>query len=100
MTNIKTIVEGDRTIIKYSGVLDTKRAPELTKILDEVTTRECDVVLDFSELDYILSAGIRSLLFACKKLKSKDRLLEITGASQEVVDVLSMTGVDRVSRIR
>ena len=99
MTGAETIVNDDRVIVKYVGVLDTKVAPEFGELLNEAVDENKDLEFDFSGLDYILSAGIRAIIAVCKKLKPNGKRIYITGTSKDVQDVLSMTGVDLIAYI-
>lgn len=55
-----------------------------------MTTQELDLTLDFSNLDYITSAGLRTLLVARKKLPSER--MRIVHANASVYDVFEITG--------
>ena len=75
-----------------SGRLDTGTAPELEAIvkneLDGIETLE----FDFSKLDYISSAGLRQIVAAYKKMKGA---LTLRHVSDEIMNVISMTGLDK-----
>ena len=62
---------------------------DIEKVLSDVTFKT--LILDFSNVNYISSAGLRIIL----KLKQKYDDVHIIEASLEVYDVLSMTGLPR-----
>lgn len=74
----------------FEGELNSYNADNVEKEIEEVLKGKefNSVVLDFSSLHYISSAGLRIIL----KLKQKYGDVSIVEASLEVYDVLSMTG--------
>ena len=50
------------------------------------------VVVDFSELDYISSAGLRVLLTTAKKVKAAGGALTLSGVHDDVKEVLDVSG--------
>ena len=82
---------GDELTIAPEGFLDTTTAPELEaelkKSLDGVTS----LVLDFSELEYISSAGLRVLLSA-QKIMSRQGSMKITHVIDTIMEIFEVTG--------
>ena len=78
--------------VKILGRLDTNTAPELDdnikKDIDNVETIE----LDLKELDYISSAGLRTVLVIHKAMSAKKGKLVIKNIKDEVMEVFDMTG--------
>ena len=64
MLNINKQAENGKLVIALEGRLDTTTSPvlevELKSSLDGVT----ELIMDFEKLDYVSSAGLRSLLTA------------------------------------
>ena len=95
MTITKTIQ--DKTAeLKLSGWLDTQSAPELAAELENLGSDVNSLVLDFSEVEYISSAGMRQHVAAYKQM---DGAFVLRNVSDEVLDVIHMTGLDRKIRI-
>ena len=67
MEIIKT-AEDVKLNVEVKGRLDTTTAPELEAALENALTGVEELVLDFSELEYISSAGLRVLLATQKKM--------------------------------
>lgn len=90
---IKTVEKEGVQIVHLKGNLDTNTSPfaedSFKEILEGGATR---VLADFSELDYISSAGIRVLLSTAKKLQGKGQF-GIFNLNQQVKEVLEMTGL-------
>ena len=53
---------------------------------------------DLSGCSYVSSAGLRVMLYAFKLAKAKSRDVCLVGVSQEVKDVMHMTGFDKFFR--
>ena len=56
--------------------------------------------MDFANVDYIGSAGLRSLLIGARLLATDGRRLVVERPSDDVMDVIRLTGFDRVLAIR
>lgn len=61
----------------------------LSGLEDSITS----LVFDFTNLEYISSAGLRQVIVAYKKMAQKDGF-KIINVSDEVYDVFSLTGFD------
>ena len=79
------------TVIKLDGRLDTTTAPELEKAINNEGDALKSLVLDFSGVDYISSAGLRVLLTAQKKMNVQGSM-ELVGVNDAVMDIFEMTG--------
>ncbi len=80
-------------VIRASGRIDTVSAPDFEKrMTEEIGKGECRFVIDFSDLEYISSAGLRSLLFAAKQLKGKGGSLLLCGLKGMVKEVFDLSG--------
>ncbi len=96
---IRKTLEENRLTLAIEGRLDTNTAPELEKMLaeslgDDVT----ELVLDFENLDYISSAGLRVLLFAHKKMRKKDGM-KLIHVSEVVNEIFEVTGFSEILTI-
>ena len=81
----------EETTIEIVGRLDTTTAPALDKTINEDIGDTKALVLDFKELEYISSAGLRVLLSAQKKLQ-KIGYMKVKNVREEVMEVFEMTG--------
>ena len=84
--------EGGESTLALAGRLDTVTAPQLQEALIPEFDGADEVVLDFTELVYISSAGLRVLLLGEKTAKAKGAKMTIKGVCPEVSEVLEMTG--------
>ena len=81
----------EQTVLKLEGRLDTATAPELEKCIEESLDQINELVFDFTDLEYISSAGLRVILKTYKMLASKKGLI-LTNVSDEVREVFEITG--------
>lgn len=81
--------------ISISGRLDTTTAPQLEAELKDSLNGITELVLDFVDLDYISSAGLRVLLCAQKTMNKQGnmRILNVNPTIQEVFDVTGFSGI-------
>lgn len=80
-------------IVKPGGRLDTNTSPEAEKlIVDAIDSDECKVVVDFSETEYISSAGLRVILKTAKLLKPKNGAVALCNANDQIEEVLEISG--------
>lgn len=88
---------GDVTILKLRGRLDALTAPGTeAKVFEWIDSGELKLLLDFQDVEYISSAGMRVLLSAAKKLKIHSGKLVLCSLTKEVMDILKMSGFDHV----
>jgi len=95
------INEHDRAlIVSVAGKMDVKTSPELEKVIStQVKDIKKSLVLNFDELDYISSAGLRVVLLAAKQLKLNKQNLLISGLRGPVKDVFELSGFYSIFKI-
>ena len=93
---ISTRTSNDIHIVAIAGSLDSTTAPEAQKSLDAVVAGAKKVALDFTQLDYISSAGLRVLLGAAKKLKASGGKFAMFGLNQSVREVFEISGFSAI----
>ena len=84
-------VNGSTLEIALEGRLDTMTAPELEAELKKELGSAESLILDFSKLDYISSAGLRVLLSAHKTMAGKGGM-KVTNVNEIVKEVFDVTG--------
>lgn len=90
MTINKT-AEGGNLTIELEGRLDTNTAPQLEAELKRSVSGVTELVLDFTGLEYISSAGLRVLL-AAQKVMNKQGKMVLRGVNGTIMEVLEITG--------
>ena len=97
MEIIKT-QEESTLILALQGRLDTNTAPLLEQTLPEELDGVTELVLDFEEIDYISSAGLRVLLAAQKRMK-KQGSMKLVNVSEVVNEIFEVTGFLTILKI-
>ena len=69
--NLSQKTEGNKATMEISGWLDTQTAPQLGEALSGLEDSITSLVFDFTNLEYISSAGLRQVIVAYKKNGSK-----------------------------
>lgn len=77
--------------LQIEGRLDTVTAPELEGELAGSLDGVNELVLDFSKLEYISSAGLRVLLSAQKTMRTRGGM-KVTNVNELVMEVFEVTG--------
>ena len=84
---------GEGCIVSVSGKLDAISASDYEKAMNQlIADGKIRFVVDFSELSYISSAGLRVLLSTAKQLKPKGGLALFANLQGNVQEVIEMTG--------
>lgn len=89
-----------RVILRIDGRLDAASAPILERKMNNLMDEDrYYLILDFSKIDYLSSAGMRVLLSTSKKLKMKKGALVLFSITDEVGEVIKMAGFDKILHI-
>ena len=78
-------------LLKLAGRLDTVTAPELGTEIDAIPETIKELCLDFADLDYVSSAGLRVILTAQTKMNKQGNMI-ICHACEEVQEIFDITG--------
>ena len=81
----------DELVLEITGRVDTTTAPALEKTINENFGEVKNFILDFKNIEYISSAGLRVLLGAQKKM-SQIGSMKIKNVCELVMEVFEMTG--------
>jgi len=95
---INSQMNGTTLEIALEGRLDTMTAPELEAELQKTMGGAESLVMDFSKLDYISSAGLRVLLSAHKAMSTKGGM-KVKNVNEIVQEVLDVTGFSDILTI-
>lgn len=88
--NIVKQEQGTTLNVRPEGRMDTNTSKELEEALAPELEKYNTIVLDFSEIRYLSSAGLRVLLSMQKKMKGKE--FSITNVNSNVMEVFEITG--------
>jgi anti-anti-sigma factor len=91
---------GDVTTILLQGRIDATIAPEIEQeLLSLVSRGSCRLVTAFSEVTFISSAGLRSLVAVLKQARSERGDLRLAGMGGRVKEVFDITGLSTIFKI-
>jgi len=96
---IEVVQDDVHVSITLAGDVDTKTAPEL---LSKLVALELNVLeqlrLDLQAVNFVSSAGLRAIIFAKQKMRHESTLY-IIGASEQIVDTITKTGLASAIKI-
>ena len=90
MTIEKILNETELTVTPV-GRLDTTTAPQLEEELQQNIAGITKLVLDFTALEYISSAGLRVLL-STQKIMNKQGEMIIKNVNETIAEIFEVTG--------
>ena len=91
MLNINKNLTGKTLTVSLEGRLDTTTAPQLEESLRESMDGLEVLILDFQNLEYISSAGLRVLLSAQKSM-AKQGSMKLINVSDVIMEIFEVTG--------
>ncbi len=88
-------VEGDVTVIGPDGRIDTLAAEQLDQVLQSaVAGGNNRIVVDMSKVEYISSAGLRSLAAVLVKGRDEGGDMKLAALNERVTRVFKIIGFD------
>ncbi|MGR9071545.1 MAG: STAS domain-containing protein [Gammaproteobacteria bacterium] len=99
--DLQTRIENNTIVVTISGRLDAVTAPEYEKRIREmIESGNSFYVVDFDQLDYISSAGLRALLLMAKLLKEINGKVCLANVKGNVLSVFEMSGFTSIFKIK
>lgn len=97
--NIKKNYNGKELTIEVGDRIDTVTAPDFeNEIMDEMGKFD-SLIIDFTDLEYISSAGLRVLIATQKKLKPENIPMTIKNVNDTINEIFKMSGFDKILKI-
>ena len=91
--------DGSTCTLTIEGKIDTITAPALEEAVKS-NLPKCDkMIFDFTDADYITSAGLRVLVYAQRELMKKGGVT-VTGVNENIKKVFTVTGMHKVLKIK
>lgn len=88
---------GNAWVVAVTGKLDAVSAGDYEKAINQlIADGKTRLVIDFADLSYISSAGLRVLLSTAKQLKPKGGAALFANLQEGVRDVFEMTGFSSI----
>lgn len=95
---IKKNQNGTALSLALVGRLDTTTAPDLEQVLADSLSGVTALEFDFTELEYISSAGLRLLLSAQKTMNAAGTMT-VKNPNSDVMEVFEITGFSDILTI-
>jgi anti-anti-sigma factor len=97
---ITTRKEKNTTIVSVAGRIDAVTAPEFENYLSGLISQgELIFIVNLGSLEYISSAGLRSILATAKKLKAEQGDIKFTNLQGPVEEVFKISGFYSIFKI-
>lgn len=90
----------DKITILLEGRLDKLSSPILEEEMKKEIQKKKDITIDFKNLEYISSAGLRILIASEKELKAIGKNMEIINVNDDVMSILNVTGFIYILNIK
>jgi anti-sigma B factor antagonist len=88
-------------IIAFEGNLDTNTSPEAESVINElIDTGKQKILVNFEQLNFISSAGLRVLLATVKKLNASNGELRICSLNATVQEVFDISGFVTILNVK
>jgi anti-anti-sigma factor len=84
---------GDVQVVTAHGRLDGIYSTAFAKEVGElISGAHPKVLIDFTDIDFVTSAGLRALLLLVKKAKASGSVFALCGVNEQVREVLNISG--------
>ena len=88
-------------IVAFEGNLDTNTSPEAEVTINElIDAGEQKLLVNFEQLNFIASSGLRVLLATAKKLKASGGDLRICSLNSTVQEVFDISGFITILNVK
>ena len=89
-------LENNTLTFTLKGRLATATSPQLQDVLIPAFDEAKEIILDFTGIAYVSSAGLRVLLIGQKAAQAKEATMKIRGVPDEIMEVFEMTGFSNI----
>ena len=91
---------GDAYVVSANGRLDGIYSTAFAKEVGELIAGEMPkILIDFADIDFVTSAGIRAVLILMNKAKASGALFALCGVNDQVREVLDTSGLAAIITI-
>lgn len=98
--NIEKKYNGKELTIQVVDRIDTVTAPDFENEINDEIGNFDSLIIDFADLNYISSAGLRVLISTQKKLKPENIPMVITNVNDTIGEIFRMSGFDKILEIK
>jgi len=98
--NVEKIYNDKELTIKVDNQIDTVTAPDFENEINNEMGKFDSLILDFENLEYISSAGLRVLIMTQKKLQPQSIPFTIINAPDMIKDIIKVSGLDNILNVQ
>jgi len=91
--SVKNELSGNVAVVTVTGRVDSVTAAEVDAELVKVVQENSKIVMELKGVEYISSAGIRSIVKALQTVRKSDGGVKLASASEPVETVLRTVGM-------
>ena len=100
LMDIKDTLEDDIVILHPAGRLDSSSSREFEQFMLERIADRNRLIVDFSNLDYISSAGLRVLLAGAKQIHAANGRMLLCGMKGEIQHIFEISGFVKILKVK
>ena len=98
--DIEVMKENGSVVAVPKGRIDGLNAGEFGEALSKAVDDTCKIlIVDFSEMVYISSAGLRAILSQAKAMRAREGRLDICAPPENILEVFKISGFDQILSI-
>jgi anti-sigma B factor antagonist len=92
--------ENNSIVVSVNGSIDALTAPELSKVLlSQIAAGHTNLIVNLMGVEFMSSAGLRTLLGAVKEARSHGGDLRIASTNPGIEKVLKMSGFHTIAKV-
>lgn len=92
--------ENGFSVLSINGRIDSNSSNDLQEKISESFEQTNQILLDFKDVSYISSAGLRVLLMGQKNSTARKGDFELTNVSEQVMKILETVGFTKILKFR
>lgn len=98
---VREFIDGGLHILQIAGEVDMSRSPELRTLLGaHATAKHAALLIDFTEVKYIDSSGLATLVEYVQKASVFGGRLALGGLNESVRTIFDLVRLDQIFTIR
>lgn len=87
-------------VLEINGRIDTSNYGKIDEVFSKhLNKNENNIIVDFKEMDYISSSGLRILLTTFKKIKAKKGNFMLCSLQENIKEIFDISGFTNIFKI-
>ena len=94
MSEIQTVTQDGIVILNLKGRVDATNSGQVhDKVMDEIKNGCNKMIINFSDVNYISSAGLRVLIFATKSFAKNSGSFAVCSLNENMMKIFEISGL-------